>query len=199
MMVAYSFRQPFVDPIRLGLKRHTIRGHRRRHARPGEPMQTYTGMRTRHCTRILDPDPVCTAVRHIEIAVEPPATIAAIEIEGVPVEPSDAFAAADGFEWSSLRWSRDWGPLPDTLHFALEPGRGRWVMGDFAPLAVMGMFWRWMHGLGRFDGVILDWAEPHPSAYPDFHLPRQVPPWRFLAEQRRMAIDYLIITEGDAA
>lgn len=48
-MVAYSFHPRFVDAILGGTKRQTIRMHRRRHARPGEEMQLYAGMRTRHC------------------------------------------------------------------------------------------------------------------------------------------------------
>lgn len=61
-MVAYSFRQRFVAPIQVGLgtiehipgteyapKRQTIRANRKRHARPGEELQLYCGMRTKGC------------------------------------------------------------------------------------------------------------------------------------------------------
>ncbi len=59
-MVAYSFKPRFVVPIRAGLgidappsvrpKRQTIRAvGKRRHARPGEQLQLYQGMRTREC------------------------------------------------------------------------------------------------------------------------------------------------------
>ena len=75
-MVAYSFKRRFVDPIRAGLripsaldnqpvivegnkfrfnsmscfpKRQTIRADRKRHARPGEELQLYCGMRTKGC------------------------------------------------------------------------------------------------------------------------------------------------------
>jgi hypothetical protein len=43
-MVAYSFNPIFVGPILAGTKRQTIRAERKRHARPGEAMQLYTGM-----------------------------------------------------------------------------------------------------------------------------------------------------------
>jgi hypothetical protein len=46
-VVAYSFRQQFRPPILAGTKRQTIRADRKRHARPGEQLQLYTGMRTR--------------------------------------------------------------------------------------------------------------------------------------------------------
>lgn len=45
-MVAYSFQKRFVEPIRSGRKRQTIRADRKRHARPGEVLQLYSGMRT---------------------------------------------------------------------------------------------------------------------------------------------------------
>lgn len=72
-MVAYSFRPQFVAPILVGLghaphaigaefwsprqsyypKRQTIRAvGRRRHARPGDELQLYTGMRTKSCRLI---------------------------------------------------------------------------------------------------------------------------------------------------
>ncbi|MEJ0016825.1 MAG: ASCH domain-containing protein [Acetobacteraceae bacterium] len=47
-MVAYSFKRDFAAPILAGIKRQTIRADRRRHARPGEVLQLYTGMRTKH-------------------------------------------------------------------------------------------------------------------------------------------------------
>jgi hypothetical protein len=46
-MVAYSFAPQFIDTIRSGTKCQTIRPiGKRRHARTGEPVQLYTGMRT---------------------------------------------------------------------------------------------------------------------------------------------------------
>lgn len=71
-MVAYSYKARFVEPIRLGLepgpwipgmKRQTIRADRKRHARPGEEIQHYRGMRTRQC--FLIGRAICEAVRRI--------------------------------------------------------------------------------------------------------------------------------------
>lgn len=63
-MVAYSFQKRFVPKILAGLepgpwlpgmKRHTMRQPRlgrSRHARPGDTIQLYMGMRTKHCRQI---------------------------------------------------------------------------------------------------------------------------------------------------
>lgn len=51
-MVAYSFQKRFARPILDGTKLHTIRWDRKRHARPGEALQLYAGMRTKHCRLI---------------------------------------------------------------------------------------------------------------------------------------------------
>ena len=71
-MVAYSFNKRFAEPIASGhpatgiVKRQTIRAPRKRHARPGELLQLYQGMPTKHCVRII-PDQLCTAVRPIRL------------------------------------------------------------------------------------------------------------------------------------
>jgi uncharacterized protein YqfB (UPF0267 family) len=54
-MVAYSFKKRFGPPILAGTKAQTIRAERAgksRHARPGELVQLYTGMRTRQCAKL---------------------------------------------------------------------------------------------------------------------------------------------------
>ena len=115
-MVAYSFHARFVAPIerglvlgprRPGMKRHTIRADRKRHAREGEEMQLYQGMRTKHC-RLLG-RPVCTVVRPITLIFND----ADDELEGI-VSPGgiaqwgyaslDDFADGDGFaDWQELK------------------------------------------------------------------------------------------------
>lgn len=103
-MVAYSFMQRFVPAIIAGLepgpwmpgmKRQTIRGPRVRHARRGDELQLYTGMRTRHC-RLLG-RAICRAVQPIEISVGPDflrVTLGGVELEDLQV---DGLARADGF------------------------------------------------------------------------------------------------------
>lgn len=52
-MVAYSFQKQFAVPILEGTKRQTIRAiGKRKHAWPGDELQLYVGMRTKHCKLI---------------------------------------------------------------------------------------------------------------------------------------------------
>lgn len=98
-MVAYSFQPRFVPAIRSGLKRHTIRaerGGRSRHARPGELVQLYQGLRTRHARLIAEP--VCEEVWPVRLDLAGCVTI------GIEIQTDlDAFAVADGFrDWADL-------------------------------------------------------------------------------------------------
>ncbi|KQZ87276.1 hypothetical protein ASD64_07200 [Mesorhizobium sp. Root157] len=143
-MVAYSFKAMFSPQIIAGSKLQTVRADRKRHARPGEPVQLYQGMRTRHCRKLVDPDPICTATRRIEIAttVLIDDMIATILIDGIPLRPAEieAFACADGFGVDAVgdwRWK----------HTGWR-GSARWNMGHF---------WMTNHGAGRFDGVLIEW------------------------------------------
>jgi hypothetical protein len=110
-MVAYSFKSRFVEPIRLGLepgpwtpgmKRQTIRADRKRHARPGEELQHYCGMRTAKC--FLIGRAICEAVKRIWLAFD---GAARVSIENGPiirgVRLLDDFARHDGFgDWGEL-------------------------------------------------------------------------------------------------
>ncbi|MBC7313573.1 MAG: ASCH domain-containing protein, partial [Rhizobium sp.] len=105
-MVAYGFKKYFAPQIEDGSKGHTIRGHRRRHAHVGEPVQLFTGLRTRHCAKII-PDPTCIAVVPIVIMSSDllSAGIAYIEIDGRPLhrDEIEPFAISDGFDPIRLR------------------------------------------------------------------------------------------------
>lgn len=124
-MVAYSFKKQFVEPIRVGLgivpafnvtpKRHTIRADRKRHARPGEELQLYRGMRTKQC--FLIGKGRCTGVHPIELVFRGPRR--GVWIAGNRIAASaksrDAFARADGFDnWASLAafWKENHGDPP---------------------------------------------------------------------------------------
>jgi uncharacterized protein YqfB (UPF0267 family) len=87
-MVAYSFQKRFAEPILAGTKSQTIRADRKRHARPGEELQLYTGMRTKHCRLIARVQ--CIGIRPITLDLA----------EDMP----DAFAHRDGFaDWEDMR------------------------------------------------------------------------------------------------
>jgi uncharacterized protein YqfB (UPF0267 family) len=101
-MVAYSFKARFREPILAGTKQQTIRAPRKRHARPGEEMQLFTGMRTKHCHLIAKV--ICKDVSMIRILVRKS------EIEIMPSGETfrtapelDTFARLDGFaDWSEM-------------------------------------------------------------------------------------------------
>ncbi len=100
-MVAYNFKSSFVDQISARTKRQTVRHQGgKRHARPGERVQLYTGLRTRHARKII-PDPVCIRVAQIVIPVGRAyeAKVGRIELDGIPLadDEMEAFAWADGF------------------------------------------------------------------------------------------------------
>lgn len=103
-MVAYSFKKQFVQPIRVGLssislsfdcppKCQTIRANRKRHARVGEELQLYCGMRTKHCYLIGRSR--CTAVSRIIIWTSTMAIMIAGKL--LTARQIGAFVKADGF------------------------------------------------------------------------------------------------------
>lgn len=133
-MVAYSFAPQFVPAVSTLEKRQTVRSHRKRHALPGEPMQLYTAMRTKHCRKLVTPDPICIDVRHIEIGIDSRSAniLTSIEVEGIALssDEMEAFAVADGF--------------------------GGALATGFA-LRRMGAFWLDHHEWSRFVGVVIRW------------------------------------------
>ncbi len=120
-MVAYSFKQRFVEPIELGLqpgpwipgmKRQTIRADRKRHARPGEELQLYRGMRTKQC--FLIGRAVCKSVKYIWIAFDGKPRVTIQHAGVMRAKHLDDFARHDGFaDWEELRafWAAEHGAL----------------------------------------------------------------------------------------
>lgn len=141
-MVAYNFKKYFAPQIADHTKTHTIRGNRRRHAHVGEPVQLYTGLRTKHVGKIIA-DPTCIAVLPIVIVSTDliDAGIAYIEVNGIPLrrDEIEGFAARDGFDPVRLA--------------GLAP---RALIGATAR-ETMGRFWRAQNAGSRFEGVIIRW------------------------------------------
>lgn len=131
-MTAYSFQSMFVAEVSSGVKCQTVRGHRKRHASVGERVQLYTGMRTKACRKLVDPDPIVTSVDKIwmQISNHHGGMIESISINGVPLRRSEieAFAIADGF-------------------------------GGFAMSArnAMGIWFAANHNSNSFHGVVIKW------------------------------------------
>ena len=134
-MVALSFKGQFAGPIVEGIKRQTVRAGRKRPPRVGERLQLYTGMRTKHCRKII-PDPLCTEVRVIRIVVDPkaPGIIAEIDFGDFKLREHEIerFAVADGFAGTDGCSAR----------------------------RAMGNFWMRHHGPGEFLGLLIRW-EPN--------------------------------------
>lgn len=143
-MVAYSFKAMFAPQVSALTKRHTVRADRKRHARPGEPVQLYQGMRTRNCVKLVDPDPICIRVRPIAIVTTwlLEEFIASIVIDGRSLhrEEIEAFAAADGFAIEHVGDCR--------MKQIGRSGSARWNMGAF---------WNAEHGQGLFEGKLIEW------------------------------------------
>lgn len=104
-MVAYSFQPRFVDAIRSGRKRQTIRRDRTGrvlHAKPGSPVHIFTGMRTKAVRLIGIAE--CSRVEPIMLRLERPCQIKIGE--GVLIQTAgglNSFAQCDGFAtWQEL-------------------------------------------------------------------------------------------------
>jgi hypothetical protein len=101
-MVAYSFKQRFVPKILSGAKCHTIRSDRKRHARDGEALQLYTGMRTKHCHLIGVA--ICARVVPVQINLNTGRIQIGVEAFTEPAD-LDAFARSDGFNnWIEMQF-----------------------------------------------------------------------------------------------
>ena len=138
-MVAYSYKGRFEKQIRAGIKPQTMRNERKRHARPGEVIQHYVAMRTKHCRKLGIS--VCTAVSPVRIDFKR----ASILVEGRGLihgaEKVNAFAVKDGFDdWADMRdfWMR-------------EHGKKKNPDGTPAP------------PLTKWSGVLIEWRDFKPA------------------------------------
>lgn len=98
-MPAYNFQKRFAPLVQSGQKRQTIRAlGKRRHARPGEPLQLYTGQRSKACRKLISPDPVCLSTAKIEMTVERGFFEAFLDGRLLNTEDLAGIARADGFD-----------------------------------------------------------------------------------------------------
>jgi hypothetical protein len=100
-VVAYNFQARFAPAVADGTKRQTIRARgKRRHARPGDQLQLYTGMRTKTCRKLRDA--VCHDACSILIEADKVFTFHPQEILlGAALE---RLARYDGFQsWAEMR------------------------------------------------------------------------------------------------
>lgn len=98
-MVAYNFQARFADLVASGRKSQTVRAPRKdgRHAKVGDALQLYTGMRTRQCRKLRDA--VCHDVCDIMLEANRILTFKPQELHDL-----DQFARYDGFaDWREMR------------------------------------------------------------------------------------------------
>lgn len=118
-MVAYSFQRRFETPIMAGTKRQTIRAvGKRRHARKGDELQLYVGMRTK-AVRLLKRE-LCKDVCDVAINFDAPSVLAGGMVLTARSE-LDGFARMDGFSgWAEFIefWSEE--------HFKRKAPEGVW-------------------------------------------------------------------------
>ena len=102
-MPALNFMRQFADAVRHGEKRQTVRAPRkdgRPHAKRGDTIRLYTGMRTKSCELLAE----ATVTRVVAIRIEP--TCMYLNGKMVPSaiydrnceQTDNAFAKADGFD-----------------------------------------------------------------------------------------------------
>lgn len=131
-MVAYNFQKQFADAIQSRQKRQTVRAIRKNgHARVGDKLQLYTGLRTKACHKLIDSDPICTSVDKIEIHIKTTAEIDRIIVGDKELnnQEIEEFAAADGFHARAGYSARD----------------------------AMATFFQKYHGNGIFRGNVIHW------------------------------------------
>lgn len=92
-MPLFNFMPRFVEPIRRGLKTHTIRSHRKFDCKPGDTMYLYCGLRHPGAYRIIKP-PACTKVEEILINRDGSIWIAEVQLHPTEMEQ---LARRDGF------------------------------------------------------------------------------------------------------
>lgn len=100
-MPVLNFKSQFVLKIQCREKTHTIRDKRKIPIEVGDKLYLFTGMRTKHCKRILTDPVICTKVEEIEIIAD--ADIHApgavwIDRQMLDNDEKEQLARRDGFE-----------------------------------------------------------------------------------------------------
>jgi hypothetical protein len=118
-MPALNFKAQFADDVAFGIKRQTVRAHRkdgRPHAKPGDTIKLYTGMRTKACRLLAEA--TVTSLRPVRIEAckmfiggnRLPSVIYDRNCE----QTDNEFAEADGFSGFTemAEWFQDAHGLP---------------------------------------------------------------------------------------
>jgi len=98
-MPAFNFKEQFAPDVESGKKRGTIRAFRndgKPHAKVGDTLMLYTGMRTKACRKLRDA--TCTKITPVHIAEW--GGFLCLFLDGVLILDDHEFAKDDGFETS---------------------------------------------------------------------------------------------------
>lgn len=137
-MVAYSYKPYFAPQISTGIKCQTVRADRRRHARPGERIQHFVGMRTRRCHKVR-PDTICVSIEPIRIDLFDEGILCIVVGERVLTDDEmESFARDDGF-------------APEHINGICIDMSGKTALEN------MSRFWLDNHFPGPFYGVLVKW------------------------------------------
>jgi hypothetical protein len=158
-MPAYSFKERFVPMVKDGSKSQTIRSFRRTPPSRGQFAHLYYGMRTKFCTKLVDPSPVIEWVKCIVITQDGKVRIyytnflheeqRARAIDSKVVKHGTfgvAFKTLNKTEKDALAWA-------DGFRHADMPYEAK---GCFE---IMFQWWNQTHSL-PFCGNIIKWKEP---------------------------------------
>lgn len=105
LMVAYSFKARFAEPILTNQKLQTIRLEgKRRHVGAGSTLQLYTGMRTKQCRLVATRR--CASVHQIELMIFPSVQKIAARVDGRALNERETILLArmDGFDSVADMW-----------------------------------------------------------------------------------------------
>lgn len=97
-MVAYNFMSQFAPKIEDGSKLHTVRANgKRRHARAGEALQLYTGMRQPGCRLLKEVPCIGSWPCHLPVSEANGPLMWSINHQVLSVFHMEQFAKNDGF------------------------------------------------------------------------------------------------------
>jgi hypothetical protein len=97
-MPAYSFKERFVENVKRGRKRKTIRGKRKHQIKVGDKVYLYYAMRTKYCTKIGEG--ICTKREDILFLY----TGVFVNQKLLSGKRLEAFAKSDGFKNFDDMW-----------------------------------------------------------------------------------------------
>ena len=111
-MPLLNFKKQFVEPIRDGVKHHTIRATRKYPVKPGDKLYLYCGARHPGAFRILPEPATCTSTYDVQIRIVFILSASQLKEETViidgqklDVSEMERLAHADGFsDWNQMRW-----------------------------------------------------------------------------------------------